>query len=487
MAPITSSDVTSSPAKSKSDRKIKKEKKRSREEENGLTPDGARKHKKSKSVSEQKLEEIDTPIKDKKKHKKGDIQEAEENGLDVKEKKKKKKHEDDPEKAERKRLRKERKEREKLALAATQDEEEEEEEEEEDHMEVDPAPVPTPVKPKSKARSSHIYQPPDIPAEPQFPFYTQTVSLYEPLYPVGWAQPVTNAQAQHLQHLQNRYVPALQGVLLDYRNVTFGENPGRSGAAADDETATTVISKNEAAVGFGWITADMDIFKPSRGAWMEGSISLQTEGHIGVTCFGRFNASVEASRLPPTWKWIANDDAMHGFEETASVFTADEHGVTRQIHSTGYWVDENEDKVTGKIRYRIRNYDIGVSGDTSYLSLEGTMLDKKSERKLVEEEAKVVQMRRANRGNGKGYLAKEKRKIPDFAMTRFAMDDKDKESSQNEAERKDILKNPDQDEQGDREEHEDEEEDQHESADEVVQQEDDEEMEEEEEEEAAKA
>ncbi|KHN94868.1 DNA-dependent RNA polymerase I subunit A43 [Metarhizium album ARSEF 1941] len=269
----------------------------------------------------------------------------------------------------------------------------------------------------STSKSSKVYQPPDIPANPQFPFFEQTVSLYEPLYPNGWAQPITSCQYQHLQHLQNKYVPSLRGVLLNYKNVTLGSKPGRDGAATDDETPTTVVSQNEYAVGFGWITADVELFVPSRGAWMEGSVNLQTEGHIGVVCFGKFNASVEARRLPPAWKWVSNESPeAHGFEETASVMTADDHGVVRQIHSTGFWVDGSGDRVKGKIRFRIRNFDAGTSGETSYLSLEGTMLDKDSEKKLVKEEARTAQMRRDKKG-GRGA---QRQRAPDFSMTRFA-------------------------------------------------------------------
>ncbi|KOS22837.1 DNA-directed RNA polymerase I subunit RPA43 [Escovopsis weberi] len=282
-----------------------------------------------------------------------------------------------------------------------------------DAMELDEEPAP--------AAASDAYQPPDMPAKPQFPFFTQTVSLYEPIYPQGWSQPVTNCQYQHLRHLKNRYVPSLHGVLLDYRNVALGDAPGRAGAARTDEDATVLKSVNEYAVGFGWITADVDLFVPSRGAWMEGSVNLQTEGHIGVVCFGKFNASIEARRLPPAWKWVSNEDPeAAGMEETASVFTADDHGVTRQIHSTGFWVDGAGDKVKGKIRFRIRNFDVGISGDTSYLSLEGTMLDRDAEKKLVKEEALLAEQRKGKKG---GRRVLHRRRAPEFAMTRFADDE----------------------------------------------------------------
>jgi DNA-directed RNA polymerase I subunit RPA43 len=301
-------------------------------------------------------------------------------------------------------------------------------------MDID---MPPPAKPSKS--SDNIYQPPDIPANPQFPFFTQTVSLYEPLFPIGWAQPVTNCQFQHLQHLQNKYVPSLRGVLLDYKNVSFGENPGRNGAATDDETPTTVMAKGEAAVGWGWITAEVDLFVPSRGAWMEGSVNLQTEGHIGVVCFGKFNASIEARRLPPDWKWVPNESPeAQGFEETASVITADDHGVVRQIHSTGFWADGNGDKVKGKIRFRIRNFDVGTSGEISYLSLEGTMLDRAGEKAVVAEEAETAKMRQGKRGGGQRV---RRRHIPEFAMTRFAVDEQE-QTQDNEEEKREVLALP---------------------------------------------
>lgn len=264
--------------------------------------------------------------------------------------------------------------------------------------------------------SSNIYQPSDIPSNPQFPFFSQTVSLYEPIFPVGWAQPVTNAEYQYLRHLQNRYVPSLRGVLMSYKNVTLGPNPGRNGAAKDDEDPTTLMSNCEYAVGYGWITADVELFVPGRGAWMEGSVNLQTEGHIGVVCYGKFNASIEARRLPPSWSWVSNEDPdAEGMEENASIIAPDEHGVVRQIHSTGFWTDENGDKIKGKIRFRIRNFDVGISGETTYLSLEGTMLDKTAEKLLVHEEAAAIKARRNNRNNRSMY----RKRAPDFSTTRF--------------------------------------------------------------------
>ncbi|EFY91160.1 DNA-dependent RNA polymerase I subunit A43 [Metarhizium acridum CQMa 102] len=433
-------------------KKEKKEKKRAREEDVAVA-EGERKHKRSKSITADAIAQSDDihshqdvkkdkKKKDKKhKHRQDAGEEVEEAHKPKAEKKKKKHHKEETETPTQVEVKAE----------SGDDElkpEKKDKKKKKKHVEVTDEAVETVIskKPKSQTQlttfedpdamdidkpSTSVYQPPDIPADPLFPFFKQTVSLYEPLYPNGWAQPITSCQYQHLQHLQNKYVPSLRGVLLNYQNVALGPRPGRDGAATDDETPTTVVSQNEYAVGFGWITADVELFVPSRGAWMEGSVNLQTEGHIGVVCYGKFNASVEARRLPPAWKWVSNESPeAHGFEETASVITADDHGVVRQIHSTGFWVDGNGDRVKGKVRFRIRNFDAGTSGETSYLSLEGTMLDKDSEKKLVKEEARTAQMRR----DKKGGRRIERRRAPDFSMTRFVDVQAEKDGQEAEAE-----------------------------------------------------
>lgn len=419
------------PVVAKSEKKHKKdksEKKRAREEDGIEAP---RKHKKSKSTSAETNGD-DAPVKEKKKSKKdkkpktddSDASEDDEKSTKKKHKSKQsKKHNDsdDQSSTETKKSKKSAKQE-----PSTENTDEDEDQiadqlqqanTDADAMDVDDEPTQA-----AASSSTDAYQPPDIPANPQFPFFAQTVSLYEAIFPVGWAAPVTNAEYQYLKHLLNRYVPSLRGVLMSYKNVTLGPNPGRKGAAKDDSSPTTLVSSGEYAVGYGWVTADVELFVPSRGAWMEGSVNLQTEGHIGVVCFGKFNASIEARRLPRGWKWISNDDPeAEGMEETASVAAPDEHGVVQQIHSTGFWVDDNGDKVKGKIRFRIRNFDVGISGETTYLSLEGTMLDKKAERVLVKEEAEAAKARRSNKGGRLVY----KKRAPEFSTTKFMSEEEE--------------------------------------------------------------
>lgn len=412
MPAATSTEPVSVKADKKARKAAKYDKKRSREED-GTTEGEERKHKKSKSVSLAAADSQEGEVahkKEKKTKKSKHNDEADTEKSEKKSKKKKSKKDDDADAIDTD-----------AEAALAQSQLEDESQQTADAMDVDEPAVNS---------ISDIYQPPDIPSKPQFPFFSQTVSLYEPIYPIGWAEPVTNCEYHYLRHLQNKYVPSLRGVLMNYKNVSLGDEPTRVGAATTDEEMTTLKSQREYGVGFGWITADVDLFVPSRGAWMEGSINLQTEGHIGVVCFGKFNASIEARRLPPSWKWVSNEDPeAEGMEETASIVAPDEHGVVHQIHSTGFWVDANGDKVQGKIRFRIRNFDVGVSGETTYLSLEGTMLDKASEKTLVQQEAQAIKLRR----NTKTGRRHERRRAPEFSMTRFFSEEEKKAQEEREA------------------------------------------------------
>ncbi|GJC98826.1 RNA polymerase Rpb7-like domain-containing protein [Colletotrichum higginsianum] len=276
-----------------------------------------------------------------------------------------------------------------------------------DAMDVD-----SPAKTKSTSR---VHQPPDAPSKPSFPFFTQT----------------------HLEPLVNRYVPELKGVLLAFRNVAVSEQPGRRHAATNDSEHCDLVSVDEYAVGFGYVTVDVDLFLPRRGAWMEGSINLENEGHIGVVCWGKFNASIESARLPPEWRWVhagsaeaasyVADPFDNDDDDNASARAAeDEHGAVRQIHTTGFWVDGAGDKVKGRVRFRIKAFDVGVSGDHGYLSLEGTMLDAAGEKAAIQHDADQERRRRA--GKSGGILSKERRRMPEFSVTKFGVveDEEDK-------------------------------------------------------------
>lgn len=302
-------------------------------------------------------------------------------------------------------------------------------------------------------------------SDPSFPFYTQTISLYVPFYPVGFDKPITNVAAQHLEPLLNHYSPLLGGVLLAYRNVNLSERPVRPNPKnlPDDHTPALLESVDEYAVGFGWLTADMDLFKPSRGAWMEGTVNLQSEGHIGVVCWNKFNASIEAKRLPAGWKWVdtTKNGSMHTGttgqntkitfgddneaeeaveEESENVEEEPEKADTdvlddaplqlAELHTTGYWVDASGARVSSSpLRFRIKNFDVGIAGDFGYISIEGTTLGDEEERALGRQERELEQRRRAKQ-NPAGLLRPMLRRVPEFSLTSFGREDEEEDSNQ---------------------------------------------------------
>lgn len=345
--------------------------------------------------------------------------------------------EDDEERKKRKKEKKEKRRKEKEAATEA---EQQATQQEGDGMDID----------STSAKPSH--QPfGKLPDEP-YPFFSQQVSQYLPLFPLGMIEPVDGYSEQHLKPLMNHYVPTFEGVLLGYSDVRIGEAPGRASITENSENSEEAVleSIDEYAVTFGWLTAKLDLFKPSRGAWMEGSVNMQTEGHLGIVCWGMFNASIEAARLPEGWKWVSllGEPKQRKTFEEAKLPTPEpieqeeeeeeEEGEAggeedvSQLHTTGYWVNNEEQRVRGNVRFQIKNFEVGTSGDYGYLSIEGTMLDT-----AVEKEKAAEEMERSRRWKLKnGAVRKEHRRLPDFSMTKFGMD----EEQETEAQRTEIWK-----------------------------------------------
>ncbi|TLD34069.1 hypothetical protein PspLS_01615 [Pyricularia sp. CBS 133598] len=320
-----------------------------------------------------------------------------------------------------------------------------------DLMDVDSPSIARSAKPD-------ILQPAHAPSNPEFPFATQIVSLYVPLFPVGFDQPLTKVAEQHLQPLLNHYSPLMKGVLLDYRHVTLGELPTRADPRnpPTDRTPTLLSCKDEYAVGFGWLTAEVYLFVPRRGAWMEGVVNLQSEGHLGVVCWNRFNASIEANRVPEGWRFIdvvqkaedakkakfrnagkkinleeadgEGDEEAEAAEEAGEDDQEDLEASLQQMHATGYWVDAAGKRIAGKLRFRIKNFDVGTAGDHGYISIEGTMLDDEAERELRVKEKEREKARMA-KANTSGMLRRLTRSVPEFSMTSFGKEDEEDDSS----------------------------------------------------------
>lgn len=288
----------------------------------------------------------------------------------------------------------------------------------------------SPEKPTQQAERKDEAHEAIVPDPKEYPFFTQTFSQRIPIWPAAFDEPLTKMAREYLDPMLNRYSPKFKGVLLAYKNVNLSERPRRVDPEdpPTDDTPVVLESVECYAPPFAWLTADLHLFIPSRGAWMEGVINLQSEGHIGVVCFDKFNASISRRSLPRGWTWVDQPDEE---EEPEPVAEEDpfvegqeggevEEGKTAeapQLRSSGHWLDRNGDKVTGKIYFRIKNFSSGSTGDYTYLSLQGTMLDDEAERESVAEEKAIEKARRARQSPG-GLLYPTMR-LPEFSMTKL--------------------------------------------------------------------
>jgi DNA-directed RNA polymerase I subunit RPA43 len=123
-----------------------------------------------------------------------------------------------------------------------------------------------------------------------------------------------------------------------------------------------------------------------------------------------------------------DDDELLGQVEVY-MLDGEELQFVEQIHTTGYWVNEHGRKVSGKLRFRIKNFDVGLAGDYGYLSIEGTFLDQDAERALSAQEREMERARRAKQ-NPSGLLRPLSRRVPEFSMTKFGREDEEEDDGQ---------------------------------------------------------
>jgi DNA-directed RNA polymerase I subunit RPA43 len=203
------------------------------------------------------------------------------------------------------------------------------------------------------------------------PFHAQTSSIYLPLAPISQRQPLEGICAEHLSPLILTYYPPLNGVILSYSNARIAERPFE-----DDCNQTLLQCIDEYGAAFAWVTAEFLLFKPERGAWLEGYINLQNEGHLGLVCWNLFNASIERQRLPKEWKWVGVESSRESSTMNGGYA---EDGM-------GHYVDGDGKKVEGTIRFRVKEIESSHDRERGFLSIAGTMLDDKAEKEVLERE-----------------------------------------------------------------------------------------------------
>ena len=198
------------------------------------------------------------------------------------------------------------------------------------------------------------------------PFVQQTTSFYLALSPCAHGFALEGLIAEHISPLILTYSPPLKGILLSYENPRMSEQPGGVQVkSSKDAKAVLSQSINEYGVTFVWLTAEFTIFKPRRGTYLEGVVSVQNESMLGLVCYNYFNAMIERDKLPKDWKWV--DDGDEGPQ------TQKKRG--RAFQGAGHYEDGAGIEIEGRLVFRVDDFEAnpGSDGGPGTVSIVGTL------------------------------------------------------------------------------------------------------------------
>ncbi|KZZ98109.1 hypothetical protein AAP_00370 [Ascosphaera apis ARSEF 7405] len=252
------------------------------------------------------------------------------------------------------------------------------------------------------------------------PYHLITSTLYLPLSPISISpsHALSSLLSEHLSPLLLTYYPPFHGVVLAYSNPSMSSTPPKSASSQSQNGGSSfkplTLAKTAGEYGVMFI--------------LEGWVNVQSEGFLGAIVNNLFSVGIDRRRLPKDWKWVAPGDGTFSSAssvagtEIESEYERDEEvdkdastgpdcvGLTgndnsvatlenAEDDSTGYFVTPSGRRVRGTIRFRVRDVDVipGAERDKGFISIEGSMLSKDDEAKLLAEE-------RRKAGGGKSNI-----------------------------------------------------------------------------------
>lgn len=179
-------------------------------------------------------------------------------------------------------------------------------------------------------------------------FHVVPTEMYVSLAPQYLALPLDGVKQQHLDHMVMNYHAKARGVVVGYDHVSIESNN-----PLGEETLLPIDDLTP--YSFFWVRADLMVWAPQIGDVLEGHIYMQTASHLGLLVNDTFNALVKKHNLPLGWQFQPSD------ADTDSRY--------------GLWLDENEQRVEGKIKFTVKL----IHSSGRVVSLEGTLVDPSSE------------------------------------------------------------------------------------------------------------
>ncbi|KAJ9099424.1 hypothetical protein QFC19_006036 [Naganishia cerealis] len=191
-----------------------------------------------------------------------------------------------------------------------------------------------------------------------------TTELYVSLAPCFINDPINGIKAQHLDPLVMTYFPKAKGVVIAYSNLKL--SPENKTTDTDDNPIYVSTVSNSSPFTYLWVTVDLLIWQPNAGDIIEGYSYMQTASHIGLLVHDTFNATIKKFNIPAEWRFVPSQVDEYAESEQD----------TGKFKSFGYWVDENDVKIEGKIKFTVKS----VHASGRVVSLAGTLIKPGSEK-----------------------------------------------------------------------------------------------------------
>lgn len=181
--------------------------------------------------------------------------------------------------------------------------------------------------------------------------------------------PTNGLRKDHLDPLLMSYYEPLGGVVIAYSNIRFESDKARIVA--------------ESPFAHVWVTVDFLVWRPKKGAVLEGWVNLQSASHVGLLVENTWNVSIPKEKIPNNWTY---HEVREGFVPKKTAVPIDEGGEMEGIeygnkleHDTGGWMDANGEYVDGLLRFQVES----ITAMGHIFSMEGSLLNTEVIRKAV--------------------------------------------------------------------------------------------------------
>lgn len=204
------------------------------------------------------------------------------------------------------------------------------------------------------------------------------IVMYASLAPMMLENPLQGIMKQHLNPMVMTYNSKVGGVIIGYDNLEILDaNPLNDEDNDGDSHSYKLIKVNaDTSFSFAWCNVDLYVWQPQVGDILEGHIFIQSASHIGMLIYDAFNASIKKNNIPYEWTYIREDESLAEGEDSRD---NGESSGRKKYNSTGYWVDENGVRISGKIKFTVKK--IHTTGRV--ISIEGTLLGTPSAKRNV--------------------------------------------------------------------------------------------------------